>query len=234
MRPNLSFGLSNRWFVPAASLGCAVLMTSACAGAVPTSVATNDPFGGLHMTVSASDGTLLATGAFADFGVNGGGARQVKVRIVDSMDLALQIAADQEVVLAEPPVVCLVGPYSAPDDAGLESPCWGDPDLSALLAAKLSRNADNHYVLGMTPVNVSTTLQRGTQRCDYPPGAWEVELKLNPVGTGEGARYIPDTPFDVPVTTAGPLQLLPTTHTRYCGLATAVYQQQGEPDISAP
>jgi hypothetical protein len=150
------------------------------------------------------------------------------------MELDLQIAADQEIVLAEAPVLCLVGPYSAPDDAGLESPCWGEPDLSALLAAELTLNADDHYVLSTTPVNVSTTLQRGTQRCDYPPGKWQVELKLNPAGSSEGGRYIPDTTFDVPITDAGPLQLLPTTQTRYCGLATAVVQQQGEPEVVAP
>jgi hypothetical protein len=174
---------------------------------------------------------LVATGAFADLGVHSGGVHLVRVRIVDSMDLGLRIASDQEIVLAEPPVLCLVGPYSAPDDAGLESPCWGEPDVSAQLASKLTRDANNHYVLGTTPIELDTTLSRGTQRCDYPPGNWEVELKLNPVGSSEGARYVPDTPLDVPISDAGPLRLLPTTETRYCGLATAVVQQQGEPEI---
>jgi hypothetical protein len=240
MRPNLSFGWSPRRFVTAASLGCAVLMTSACAGAVPTSVPTDDPIGGLHLTMSASGVTLLATGAFADFGVNGGGARQVRVRIVDHLDLSLGIATDHPITLAEPPVVCLVGPYSAPDDAGLESPCWGEPDLSSALLAKLGPDGSGHYLLTPEqPTELAVELSRGTQRCDYPPGEWLLELKLNPLsgaspGATGGARYVPDTPFHVPISQAGPLTLLPTTETRYCGLATAVYQQQGEPVISAP
>jgi hypothetical protein len=208
-------------------------LIGACSAAAPATPS-QDPLSAVHVTPTVGGTSLVATGAFADFGVNGGGARQVRVRIVDSMELDLQIAADQEIVLAEAPVLCLVGPYSAPDDAGLESPCWGEPDLSALLAAELTLNADDHYVLSTTPVNVSTTLQRGTQRCDYPPGKWQVELKLNPAGSSEGGRYIPDTTFDVPITDAGPLQLLPTTQTRYCGLATAVVQQQGEPEVVAP
>jgi hypothetical protein len=193
----------------------------------------HDPLSSVHVTPSVRNTDLIATGAIADFGLNGGGARLVRVRIVDSMDLALRIASDEEIVLAEPPFLCVVGPYSAPDDAGLESPCWGDPDVSALLTSKLTLNADNHYVLGRTPVELDATLQRGMQRCDYPPGNWQVELKLNPVG-GDGARYVPDTTFGVPIADAGPLQLLPTTQTRYCGLATAVVQQQGEPEVVKP
>jgi len=195
---------------------------------------TADPVESVHVTPTVANTALVATGSFADFGVKGGGARLVRVRIVDSIEVGLRVASDHELVLAEPPVVCLVGPYSAPDDAGLESPCWGDPDLSALLTAKLTQNSDQHYVLGTTPIELDTTLQRGTQRCDYPPGKWQVELKLNPLGSSEGARYVPTTTFDVPIADAGPLQLLPTTETRYCGLATAVVQQQGEPEVVEP
>jgi hypothetical protein len=63
---------------------------------------------------------------------------------------------------------------------------------------------------------------------------WHVELKLNPAGSSDGARYVPDAAFDVPLTNDGPLQLLPTTQTRYCGLATAIVQQQGEPEVVQP
>ena len=79
-------------------------------------------------------------------------------------------------------------------------------------------------------------LNRGTQRCDYPPGQWELELKLNPIvdGSAAGARYVPDTTFDVPISETGRLTLLPTTETRYCGLATAVFQQQGAPEVVEP
>jgi hypothetical protein len=59
-------------------------------------------------------------------------------------------------------------------------------------------------------------------------------LKLNPVGSSDGARYIPDTTFDVPIGNDGPLPLLPTTQTRYCGLATVIVQQQGEPEVVQP
>jgi hypothetical protein len=216
-------------------LGSLVVVCCLFVGCQQTApAAADDPLGSVRLTPTVSDTSLVATGAFADFGVNGGGARQVRVRIIDSMDLGLHIASDHEIVLAEPPVLCLVGPYSAPDDAGLESPCWGEPDLSPLLAAKLARDSAGHYVLGTTPIDLNTTLQRGAQRCDYPPGKWQVELKLNPVGSSEGARYIPDTTFEVPITNTGPLQLLPTTQTRYCGLATAVVQQQGEPEVVAP
>jgi len=206
-------------------------LLAACSAAPATPSA--DPLASVHVTPTVGDTTLMATGAFADFGVNGGGARQVRVRIVDSMDLRLQITSDQEVVLAEPPFICLVGPYSAPDDAGLESPCWGEPDLGPTLTAQLAKDAAGHYVLGATAVDVSTTLNRGSQRCDYPPGKWEVELKLKPLGS-DVARYVPDTTFDVPIAETGPLKLLPTTQTRYCGLATAIVQQQGEPEVIQP
>jgi hypothetical protein len=206
-------------------------LLAACSAAPATPSA--DPLASVHVTPTVGDPSLVATGAFADFGVSGGGARQVRVRIVDSMDLALHISSDQEIVLAEPPLLCLVGPYSAPDDAGLESPCWGEPDLSSLLATQLSTDASGHYVVGTTPVDLRAKLNRGTQRCDYPPGKWEVELKLKPLGASDG-RYVPDTTFDVPIADSGPLKLLPTTQTRYCGLATAIVQQQGEPDIVQP
>jgi hypothetical protein len=237
MRPDPLFGSSPRRFVAAAALACAVLVTAACAGATPTSVPTDEPLDGLQLTMSARDVALLATGAFADFGVNGGGARQVRVRILDRLGLNLRIAADRPITLAEPPVVCLVGPYSAPDDAGLESPCWGEPDLSSALMAKLGQDGTGHYLLTPDqPIELAVELSRGTRRCDYPPGAWQLELKLNPLsgGNAAGARYVPDTPFDVPISQTGPLTLLPTTETRYCGLATAVVQQQGEPEVSAP
>lgn len=217
-----------------------VLAASALAGC--SAPATVDDRGdehasAIHVSPTAADVSLIATGAFADFGVNGGGAHQVRVRIVDKMRLGLRIATIREIALVEPPLVCLVGPYSAPDDAGLESPCWGEPDLNSAVLAKLGQDAAGHFLLRPDqPVDLDVQLSRGTQRCDYPPGQWQVELKLNPVvdGGAAGARYIPDAPFDVPIIETGPLPLLPTTETRYCGLATAVYQQQGEPEVIQP
>jgi hypothetical protein len=198
---------------------------------------TVDPLASLQVTPTVGAINLVATGAFADFGVNAGGAHQVRVRIVDSLDFGLRIATASDLTLAESPVVCLVGPYSAPDDAGLESPCWGEPDLSEVLMSRLSRDSAGHYVLaGGQPVDIDVGLKRGTARCDYPPGTWALELKLSPVVNGypTGARYVADTPMQVPITQTGPLALLPTTETRYCGLATAVVQQQGEPEVVEP
>jgi hypothetical protein len=203
----------------------------------PAATPSQDPLAAIVVTPSVSDSSLVATGAFADFGVSGGGARQVRVRIVDKMNFGLRIATTRELALAEPPVLCLVGPYSAPDDAGLESPCWGDPDLSSELQAELGQDSAGHYLLTPDqPINLAVQLSRGSQRCDYPPGEWQVELRLNPLsgGAASGARYLPDTPFDVPITQTGPLKLLPTTETRYCGLATAIVQQQGEPEVISP
>ena len=105
------------------------------------------------------------------------------------------------------------------------------------MLAELGRDTAGHYLLTPgQPIDLDVQLGRGTQRCDYPPGKWQVELKLNPIVEGGpvGARYLPDTEFDVPIPSTGPLQLLPTTETRYCGLATAVVQQQGEPEVIEP
>ena len=189
------------------------------------------------MQATASAVALVATDAVADLGVNGGGVRLVRVRIVDRMDVALMVTTDREIVLSEEPKLCLIGPYSAPDDAGLSDPCWGEPDLTTLVLAMLDRTGQGHYVLRTGAPNViNAAIGRGAERCDYPPGTWEVEFKLNALldGAALGARYVPDTPFDVPVSQPGPLPWLAPTETRYCGLATAVYQQQGEPEVIEP
>ena len=175
-------------------------LIGACSAAAPATPS-QDPLASVHVTPTVGGTALVATGAFADFGVNGGGARQVKVRIVDSMDLRLSVESSAELTLAEAPLVCLVGPYSAPDDAGLESPCWGQPELSTVLTSMLAQDPAGHYVLPANQaVDVDVTLSRGTQRCDYPPGEWQVELKLNLLGSSEGGRYVADTRFDVPIT----------------------------------
>ena len=192
-----------------------------------------------HISVSLSaDGvSLVATGAFADFGLNGGGAHQVRVRIVDRLELQLRLESDVELAFAEPPTLCLVGPYSAPDDAGLSEPCWGEPDLSGLFAAQLSNDPASHPLLRAgKPIEFSAPLNRGSTRCDYPAGQWVLELKADPLvdGSPAGARYAPDVRFDVALPDDRPLALLPTTETRYCGLATAVYREQGEPTVIEP
>ena len=60
----------------------------------------------------------------------------VPVTVVESLALDVRLTADRDLVLAGPPRLCLVGPFAAPDDAGLIDRCWGDPDPGAALAAR--------------------------------------------------------------------------------------------------
>jgi hypothetical protein len=164
-----------------------------------------------------------------------GGIRTVRVRIVDELAVDVRVEADEAVVFAEPPRFCLVGPFSAPDDAGLTDPCWGDPDFAALVLAKLPADPNGRPMLGThQPLSIAATLRRGDTRCDYPPGAWVAKIKANPLvaGSPAGARYLPDVPFDVPFATTGPLPLL--LDTRYCGLASVIVRDQGEPAVQSP
>ena len=128
-----------------------------------------------------------------------------------------------------------MGPYSAPDDAGLSDRCWGDPDLGTLLAAQLPTDAAGHPRLSADqPIIVDAALRRGQVRCDYPPGEWTLEVALEPLvnGTSVGPIDLAPVTFDVPWQTADPIPLR-LLGTRYCGLANAVYRDQGEPDVSA-
>jgi hypothetical protein len=189
---------------------------------------------GVHLTPTVSRSSLIATTAISDPN-DTGDVTTVRVRIVDSLDVALRITADQDVVFAEPPRFCLVGPFSAPDDAGLSDPCWGDPDLAALVVAALPTDAAKRPMLRAgSPVTVTAQLRRGEQRCDYPPGAWLVTVKANPVvdDAAMGARYLADTPFDIPFAVSAPLPLV--LQTRYCGLASVIVRDQGEPPVQTP
>jgi len=60
-----------------------------------------------------------------------------------------------------------------------------------------------------------------------------IKLRLNPLvdGTPAGSRNGPSATISVPLSATEPLLWLPPTQTRYCGLATLVYQQQGEPQV---
>ena len=189
----------------------------------------------ITLTPSVGAVSLVAAGAIADFGVGSpDGVRLVRVRIVDTLELTLRLETGHDIALAEPPSLCLVGPYSAPDDAGLSDPCWGEPDLGALLAQELTVNAAGKPLLAADrPVDIAVALERGDQSCDYPTGAWLIELKLNPMvdGSPAGSRDGPGVPINVPLPAPEPLLWLPPTQTRYCGLATLVYQQQGEPQV---
>jgi hypothetical protein len=189
---------------------------------------------GIHVSATVASSSLAAADAIADFGLQEG-IRLVRVRIVERLDLELRIESVRTVSFAEPPLFCLVGPFSAPDDAGLSDRCWGDPDLTVVVARGLSHDTTGRPMfVADAPVTVSATLQRGDVRCDYPAGTWVLEIKADPLvdGTAMGGRYLPEISFEVPFATPAPLTLL--VETRYCGLASVVYREQGEPPVVNP
>ena len=161
----------------------------------------------------------------------------MRVRIVSELRLSIRLETDHDVVLAEPARLCVVGPYSAPDDAGLSDPCWGSPDPGELLAAQLESDLAGHPVLpGDRPILVVASLVRGDARCDYPPGEWHVEVVLNPLidSSPVGDLYLPYVIMDVPLERADAPPLATVLEDRYCGLASAVYREQGEPPVASP
>lgn len=223
--------------------GVALLLAFAvigCTAAAPESsgdrlrIAT-EAIGGMRLSAAVVERSLAATEAIADFAIEQD-VRSVRVRIVDGLHLEVSIKAPSSITLAGPPRVCLVGPYSAPDDAGLSDRCWGDPDLGTLLAAQLPTDAAGHPQLSADhPIVVDAALDRGETRCDYPPGEWTLELTLEPLvdGTTVGPIDLPPVAFDVPWQTTEPMPLR-LLGTRYCGLANTVYRDQGEPDVLTP
>lgn len=189
----------------------------------------------VHVSAIVLSASLTATSAFADFGVESG-VRLVRVRIVNDLHLTLRIEAAQRLSLAEPLQICLVGPDSAPDDAGLTNPCWGEPDLGELVAAQLATDDVGHPFVGAhRAIVVNAALRRGQTRCDYPPGQWHLQVAANPVidGSALGPTDLTGV-VELPWKTTTALPLLRTDQTRYCGLATAVYLQQGGPPVSSP
>lgn len=192
---------------------------------------------GMSVSVTVGGSSLAATLAIADFGIEEG-VRLVPVRILESIELKVAIRSAVDVVFAVPPRVCLVGPNSAPDDAGLSDRCWGDPDLSALVVAQLATDAAGHPVLPADrPVTVNATIARGHERCDYPAGAWTLEIDVEPLvdGRAEGRFELPVSRVDVPLEPSGTaLRLVTRGDSRYCGLASSVWREQGEPALIAP
>lgn len=191
----------------------------------------------VRVSATVVDHSLAATHAVADFGI-AEGVRLVRVRILDELQLELRVQSGVDLTLAGPPGLCLVGPYSAPDDGGLTDRCWGDPDLGGLLAAKLATDAEGHPTLDAThgPLIVAASLRRGEERCDYPPGDWQLEVTLEPLvdGVSLGPVDLPSIALSVPANAGDPTPLPLTESRRYCGLATAVYREQGEPPVVAP
>ncbi len=198
--------------------------------------AARDVLSGVRVAATVVVSSLAAASAIADFGIEGG-VRLVRVRIIDELHLELRIETARDVAFASPPEVCLVGPYSAPDDAGLSDRCWGEPDLGALVAAKLATDGAGHPALqARRSIVVDAPLRRGQVRCDYPPGDWRLEVVANPLidGSAVGAMDLPDLVVQLPYQGTTALPLLPIDQTRYCGLATVVYLEQGEPRVSSP
>jgi len=191
---------------------------------------------GVHLSATLAEPRFLAATAVADLGVEGG-AHLVRVRILDQARLELHVTADRSVAFAEAPQLCLVGPFSAPDDAGLTDPCWGEPDVGAIVAGRWPRDGSGHPSLQEgQAVDVTAALQRGNVRCDYPPGTWQLDVVLDPLV--DGAPVGPMSPsavtLDVPFRATDVLRLLRPDESRYCGLASIVYRDQGEPPVESP
>lgn len=186
----------------------------------------------LGVTVVVTDQSLAATGAIADSLEEG--VRGVIVRIVDGVELEVRLESRDAMLLPGPPFLCLVGPYAAPDDAGLSDRCWGEPDLASVAADQLPMDSDGALRLQAgVPMTIAVELSRGHERCDYPPGTWQLEVTFSPRGTpaGPDRLALEDVPFAISPTTTHPLPLVPPGDGRYCGLATLVMREQGEPEV---
>lgn len=89
----------------------------------------------MQVEVSVTGARLAAAGAITDSLEEG--VKRVLVRVVDEIDLELRFVPSRTLMLTQPLYLCLVGPYWAPDDAGLSDRCWGEPDLGAEVAAAM-------------------------------------------------------------------------------------------------
>jgi len=163
------------------------------------------------------------------------GIRLVRVRIEDELDMGITLASEAGVTLAQPPVLCLAWVDAAPDDAGLESPCWGIPDPSPDIAALLARDDGTWGLDPGRTVAVHARMTRGGGRCDFPPGAWVLQVKVVPLvdGVAQGPMYV-QAPFEVAYDPTAVPTHLPLTETRFCGLASEVMREQGEVPSPTP
>ena len=199
-------------------------------------VAARELLSGIRISTNVAGSTLAASKALVDY-LPENDVRLVLVRIVDDVHLEIHIQTQQAVAFSEPPSLCLIGPFSAPQDAGYESGCWGTPDIGELLEAELPTDGAGHAMFPAGPAIVlAATVQRGGLRCDYPPGRWLLVVEANPVvdGTPMGARQVAEIGFDIPWSSSGPLPFLPVKTVAYCGSANVVYKEQGEPQIASP
>jgi hypothetical protein len=186
----------------------------------PAAVPPMDP-GSVTVTAAARPTTIAASHAITDS--LDSGPSLVEVQVVDELTLEVTLTSAVELVLAGPPRLCLVGPYPAPDDAGLIDRCWGDPDPGAALGPALARDAAGRPILRPgAPVELDATIARGDVRCDYPPGAWRLEVVLTPLLDGHGWTdvVLPPTPLTVDANGLVPGRELTRLESRYCGMAT--------------
>jgi hypothetical protein len=191
---------------------------------------------GISVSARLSDSSLSATKALVDF-LPENDVRLVLVRIVDDLDLVLRIETSEDVTFSEPPGFCLIGPFAAPDDAGLSSPCWGAPDLGELVGGRLEVDAAGHAMLPAGRViTLEASIGRVRGRCDYPPGQWVVRVEGAPIVDGRSmdTRRFAEVAFDVPYLGTGQLPFIPVCARSYCGLANVVYREQGEPEVASP
>lgn len=199
--------------------------------AIPDLGSDTEP-GAPQVSVSAAfvQPRFAATRALTDFGLDAG-ARYVAVRILESVEIAVDIQADRDVVLADDPDLCLVGPFAQPDYAGLSEACWGVPDLRTILRRRLPIDGAGRPILpaGRT-VALRGLLWRDPAGCDYPPGNWRLEIDLGWQDDGRVSELdVPPVELTLPAATIGPLRLLEPTN--YCGLANVAYVEQGEPPV---
>lgn len=209
------------------------LASSSSPGATADARVAPDPEIRVVLSATLVNPRFVATRALTDYGLDIG-ARYVAVRILSQVQLEVRVLAAADVVLAGYPRTCLIGPFSMPDYAGLSEACWGQPDISRLLWARLPTNGDGRPVLRAgRAVTLTAALERDAESCDYPPGDWRLEVQIDPYIEGAISRPldIAPTPLDVPASSPGPLQLVKLTN--YCGIANVVYHEQGEPELAA-
>jgi hypothetical protein len=189
----------------------------------------------IEAEIEVTNPSLRAARATADFGIEQG-LRIVTIRVVDEMGVTIRLTASDDVTLAAPPGLCVVGPFWNPLDAGLSDRCWGAPDLTDVAADAFPSSGEETRLAAESPVTVEAALARGTERCDYAPGEWHLEVSVQPVVDGHafGPVRIPNVTFAVPIDPEEPLTLLPFEDTRVCSYPAAVFLRQGEPEVVEP
>ncbi len=179
-----------------------------------------------HVQVNARilDSSVGVSRQEADLGTEG--TREVRVRVVEHLELEVTLSSDVDAVFRdEPPHVCLW--TRAWDRQG--DPCWGQPDLEALVTAQL--RGDGTGPAGLVagrPITVRTSLDRDPNGCDFPPGEWIFEFIAYPVGGGGNAVEV-QVRLDVPLAGESGLLTGELSGVRFCADPAGVVNVQGEP-----